>query len=133
VTAPLLLIADDDADMRALVRATLQRDYPDALELVDGRELFWHLLRTSFANARPRDLVIVADIRMPAYSGLEVLDAWQDETRAVPCIVITSFPDEDVRARVAGMGATLVAKPFTRGTLRDAVRAATRRSRSKES
>jgi DNA-binding response OmpR family regulator len=129
MTAPLLLIADDDADMRVLVRTTLQRDYPEALELTDGRELFWHLLRASFANARPRDLVIVADIRMPAYTGLDVLDAWQDETRAVPCIVITSFPDDHVRARVAELGATLVSKPFTRGALRDAVRTATRRSR----
>jgi DNA-binding response OmpR family regulator len=130
VSAPLLLIADDDADMRALVRRTLERDYPEALELADGRELFWHLLRASFVAARTpaRDLVIVADIRMPAYSGLEVLDAWQDEARGVPCVVITSFPDDDVRARVTELGATLVPKPFTRGVLRDAVRAAARRS-----
>ena len=131
MTAPLLLIADDDADMRALVRATLERDYPDALELADGRELFWHLLRTSFGPAAraPRDLVIVADLRMPAYSGLEVLDAWHDDAQAVPCVVITSFPDDEVRARVAELGATLVPKPFTRGALREAVRTAARRAR----
>ena len=131
MTARLLLIDDDDADMRALVRATLERDFPDALELAEGRELFWHLLRASFVGARTpaRDLVIVADIRMPAYTGLEVLGAWQDESLAVPCVVITSFPDDDVRARVAELGATLVAKPFTRSALREAVRTTARRSR----
>jgi len=124
VTAPLLLIADDDADMRALVRSTLRPDYPDALEVVDGRELFWQLMRASFTrDGRERPIVVIADIRMPAYTGLEVLDAWHGEQGALPVVVITSFPDDDVRARVAELGATLLPKPFTRARLRQAVQA----------
>jgi len=123
VTAPLLLIADDDADMRALVRSTLRPDYPDALELVDGRELFWQLMRASFTrDGRERPVVVVADVRMPAYTGLEVLDAWHGEQAAVPVVVITAFPDDDVRTRVAKLGATLLPKPFTRARLRQVVR-----------
>jgi DNA-binding response OmpR family regulator len=131
VTAPLLVIADDDADMRSLVRATLAREYPEAIELASGRELFWHLLRQSFASVRApaRPLLVVADVRMPGYTGLEVIDAWQNDDRDVPFVVITSFPDEAVCARVAELGATLVKKPFTRAALRDGVREARRRTR----
>ena len=120
---PLLVIADDDADMRTLVRSTLHAEYPDALEVGDGRDLFWQLVRHSFARRGQelRELVIVADVRMPAYNGLEVLDAWQDIDDETPIVVITSFPDDEVRERVARLGATLLAKPFTRAHLRAAV------------
>jgi DNA-binding response OmpR family regulator len=131
VSAPRLLIADDDPNMRALVRATLAREFPDALEIPDGRALFWELMRASLVKgaATPRELVIVADIRMPAYSGLDVLDAWRGEQDDVPIVVITSFPDEGVRARVRRLGAVLVAKPFSRAQLRGAVHDAVQRLR----
>jgi CheY-like chemotaxis protein len=130
VSSPLLVIADDDADMRSLVRATLAGEFPDAIELASGRDLFWHLLRASFASVRApaRPMLVVADVRMPGYTGLEVIDAWQNDDRDVPFVVITSFPDDSVRARVAELGATLVTKPFTRAALRDGVRAARRRA-----
>jgi CheY-like chemotaxis protein len=131
VSAPLLLIADDDADMRTLVRSTLRPDYPDALELVDGRELFWQLMRASITrDGRERPVVVVADVRMPSYSGLEVLDAWHGEHPPVPIVVITSFPDDDVRTQVARLGATLLPKPFSRARLRQAVHDARRRGRA---
>jgi CheY-like chemotaxis protein len=130
VNTPLLLIADDDANMRTLVRETLRPEYPDAIELVDGRELFWQLMRASFGvGVGGRELVIVADVRMPTYSGLEVLDAWQDDRRDVPIVVITSFPDDAVRERVQQLDALLVAKPFSRAALRHAVRDAAGRAR----
>ena len=130
MSSPLLVIADDDADMRSLVRVTLAAEFPDAIELASGRDLFWHLLRASFASVRApaRPMLVVADVRMPGYTGLEVIDAWQNDDRDVPFVVITSFPDDSVRARVAELGATLVTKPFTRAALRDGVRAARRRA-----
>jgi DNA-binding response OmpR family regulator len=132
VTAPLLVIADDDRDMRALVRDWLRPEFPDALEVADGRDLFWQLLRASFGiGIGDRELVIVADIRMPAYSGLDVLDAWCDAGQPVPIVVITAFPDEWVRHRVARLDAQLLAKPFSRGQLREAVRAAASRARGR--
>lgn len=131
MTAPLLLIADDDPDMRSLVRATLSAEFHDVVEIASGRDLFWHLLRMSFSELqRPaRPLVVVVDVRMPGYTGLEVVDAWQNDERDIPFVVITSFPDDAVREQVAQLGATLVPKPFTRAALRDAVRDARRRSR----
>lgn len=125
MTSPTLVIADDDANMRALVRHTLSEELPDAIEVTDGRELFWHLMRASFGVAgHARDLVIVTDVRMPAYSGLDVLDAWHQSNDHGPIVVITAFPDDRVRNRVARLRGSLLAKPFTRAQLRAAVREA---------
>ena len=133
MTAPLLVIADDDPNMRTVVREALRAEYPDAIEVADGRELFWQLLRASFrVGLGDRELVIVTDIRMPAYNGLDVLDAWHDENQEVPIVVITSFPDAAVEHRVARLQAQLLAKPFTRGQLRHAVHEATETTRAKE-
>ena len=133
MTAPLLVIADDDANMRTIVREALRPEYPDAIEVADGRELFWQLLRASFrVGIADRDLVIVTDIRMPAYSGLDVLDAWHDSNQVVPVVVITSFPDHAIENRVARLQAQLLAKPFTRGQLRHAVREAAATTRARE-
>lgn len=131
MTEPLLVIADDDPNMRALVRSGLQGSFPDAVEVSDGRGLFWHLVRSSFARRDDelRRLVIVADVQMPEYNGLDVLDAWQDGESDVPIVIITAFPDEATRARAERLGATLLAKPFSRASLQAAVDAAARRTR----
>lgn len=131
MTRPTLIVADDSADMRALVRATLRRDYPDVIEAADGRQLFWQLLRTSFVTAghAQTPFVVIADVCMPTYDGLDVLDAWHDGSARVPVVVITSYPDERVRARVRRLGGILLPKPFSRTSLRDAVAQAARRLR----
>ncbi|HET9992780.1 MAG TPA: response regulator [Kofleriaceae bacterium] len=128
----MLVIADDDADMRALVRDVLRSEFPEAIEVADGRQLFWQLMRSSFGVAgTSRDLVIVTDLRMPTYSGLDVLDAWHDPATASPMVVITAFPDDTARQRARRLDAALLAKPFSRAQLREAVRDAVRRTRGK--
>ena len=130
---PRLIIADDSADMRWLVRSTLQPEFSDVLEAADGRQLFSLLLRTSLAagSSEPAALVLIVDVRMPVYDGLEVLDAWQDDEPHIPVIVITSFPDDAVRAEVERLGAILLPKPFTRATLRRVVNDAACRARQR--
>jgi len=129
MNAPMLVIADDDADMRALVRDVLRPEFPEAIEVEDGRQLFWQLMRASFGVGSTRELVIVTDLKMPSYSGLDVLDAWHDPKAASPMVVITAFPDDAVRRRAGKLAATVLAKPFSRAQLRDAVREAVRRTR----
>lgn len=128
-----VLVADDSAEMRAFVRGALGHDYPDVVEAEDGRQLFWQLMRSSFtpSGRAAEPMVIVADVCMPAYSGLDVLDAWHDDGPPPPVVVITSFPDDVTRARVDRLGAILLAKPFTRAKLRDAVGTCVRRVRER--
>ena len=130
---PRLIIADDSADMRWLVRSTLQPEFTDVLEAADGRQLFSLLLRASLTegSSEPAALVLIVDVRMPVYDGLEVLDAWQDDEPHIPVIVITSFPDDAVCAEVERLGAILLPKPFSRATLRRVVSDAARRARQR--
>jgi len=119
-----LVIADDSAEMRQFVRDAVGSQFDDVIAVADGRALFWTLMRSSFTTADlgAPELVLITDVAMPAYDGLEVIDAWRDAEHGVPTIVITAFPSESVRARAHELGVTLLAKPFSVTTLRQLVR-----------
>ncbi len=118
-----LLIADDDAEMRWLVRAAVGGTFTRVVETADGRELFWELLRHSVSPPPDQKLVVVADVRMPVYDGLVVLEAAREELGLrVPLIVITSFPDAQLCERVARVGGRLLSKPFSMRRLRHLVK-----------
>ncbi|MBL0214889.1 MAG: response regulator [Myxococcales bacterium] len=121
------MIADDSAEMRWFVRSAIGREFREVVEAADGRELFWTLLRAQFADHTDnkldqRDLVIITDLYMPAYDGLDVLDAWGDLEPRVPTILITAFPSEAVRQRAKALGIALLPKPFSTTALREALR-----------
>ncbi|MCX5745391.1 MAG: response regulator [Proteobacteria bacterium] len=115
-----LLIADDSAEMRWIVRAAVGAEFGEVVEAVDGRELFWEMLRASFADkgSSTSNLVVITDLCMPSYDGLEVLDAWSDFEHRVPTILITAFPTDAVRAHAQTLGVCLLAKPFSTRELR---------------
>ena len=60
--------------------------------------------------------LIVSDIRMPGFTGLEVLDGLRDDFDPfigdTPVIFITAFGDAAVHAEAEQMGATVFDKPF---------------------
>jgi len=124
MSALRLVIADDSAEMRWLVRVAVGAEFSEVVEAVDGRELLWTLLRASFAHddARASNLFVIADCAMPAYNGLDVLDAWREVERRAPTLVITAFPSDEVRARAAQLGIAVLAKPFSTATLRQVIR-----------
>jgi two-component system NtrC family response regulator/two-component system nitrogen regulation response regulator GlnG len=117
------VIADDSAEMRSFVRSALAADHDDIVEAADGRELLWQLLRHEFKGGRlgRPPMVVITDVRMPWYDGLQVVEALREIDPRIPVIVITAFPDDAVRAEVTRLHAILLAKPFTRSQLRRAV------------
>ncbi len=119
-----LVIADDSADMRSLVRSTIGADFTEIVEAADGRELFWMLMRSSFGEKRPGDLVVITDLRMPGYDGLDVLDACEDlhPRLRVPMILMTAYPSDVVHARASALGVKVLPKPFSTSALRTALR-----------
>jgi len=120
IDRPRLLVADDCAETRRIVRAAVGSSYSEVIEVEDGRRLFWSLVRAYYAEPEPAhlNLVVVADILMPGYDGLEVLEAWQEFEAPVPIVVITNYADDRVRARVTKLGGRLLAKPFSLRDLR---------------
>jgi two-component system response regulator MprA len=62
---PPVLIADDDPDIREMVRTALQLDGHHVLEAPDGRTA-WELI------VARRPAVVVADVQMPGLDGLDL-------------------------------------------------------------
>ena len=56
---------------------------------------------------------VIADVQMPAMSGLDLLTHMRAQGYAAPFIFITAFPEENIRARALKAGAIcFLAKPF---------------------
>jgi CheY-like chemotaxis protein len=114
-----ILLADDDLDMRTLLASALRQDGYDVVEIADGSELFqtvYSWLR--HGNGRGID-AIVTDIRMPAFSGLEVLAELRSRYTTLPVILITAFGDQQTHAEARALGAYAVFdKPFDVDDLR---------------
>ena len=109
-----ILVADDDANLRELIRAVLGPGYR-FVEAADGREVL--------AVARDiRPDLIVLDVMLPGLSGIEVLDALRadDELSATPVVVITAWSHAEGDAWTAGAD-RFVSKPFDPDVLSTAV------------
>ncbi len=80
-----VLIAEDDADLRALFAMLLQQEQYEVQDAADGLQVLAQL------EAQVPDLLIL-DINMPKFSGLEVLKHLRQkpETRAMKIIVLTA-------------------------------------------
>lgn len=103
-----VLIVDDEASLRALVRANLEIDGIDVSEAVDGNEAM-AMLRES-----PPDLVLL-DIMMPGKDGIEVLEdvAADPALKAIPVILLTAKGEQEDLERGAMLGARgHITKPF---------------------
>jgi len=126
-----VFLAEDDDDMRALIRAALEKDGCEVIEARDGAELIDLLGMTVECPSAQPD-VVVTDVRMPNFSGLGVLRTLRQAHWTVPVILITVDPGAAVQSDAAQWGAAAVfKKPFDVEDLRTAVVNA-RRLRSRE-
>ena len=112
---PRVIVADDDPALREWLRLLLRPLQAQIREASGGLELLDLL-----AADEPYDLVIT-DVRMPGPNGLQVVAMARTAGLVAPFLVITAFPDDDVRRSLQAAGAELLAKPFTPAELRDAV------------
>lgn len=119
-------MAEDDADLRALLSEAMQREGCDVVEVGSGLGLE-HALRDALARREGKDPpdidLIVTDVRMPGRSGLEVL-SWLGQTDSpIPAIVISAFCSPEVHARAKQAGArAVVEKPLGLSHLRALLR-----------
>ncbi len=120
---PRILIADDDAQMRRLVRGILERDGYEVSEATDGLNALDAVEAGSF------DLMIL-DVDMPRLDGLGVLEELRAriQTSTVPVIVLTARAD-DTEGRALDLGAQdFLNKPVQPPSLSARVKAVLRRA-----
>jgi DNA-binding response OmpR family regulator len=121
---PLVLVADDEEDIRALVAFRLKRAGYEVITASDGEEAL--LLATS----RLPDLAVL-DMMMPKATGLEVTRSMREQatTKDIPVILLTARAQEADVARGFEAGADdYVKKPFSPQDLQTRVQALLDRS-----
>jgi FixJ family two-component response regulator len=114
----LVAIVDDDDLMRGALEGLLKavglpaRAYASAEEFLKSGQ-------------QHQTACLIADIRMPGMSGLELQATLNAEQCRIPTIFITAHGDEKMRMQALRAGAVeFLAKPFDNAVLLDSVRAA---------
>ena len=118
---PLVAIVDDDESIRTTTKDLLESAgfsaavFANAASLLKSRRL-------------SQVSCLIADMRMPEMTGLELHQHLVASNRAVPTILMTAYPDE--RAQAQAMRAKVVCyliKPFAADELLSYVRRAVQR------
>lgn len=120
VVRPLVLLAEDDEDFRALLASQLERAGCRVLLARNGLELL-SAFRVASSHTGPPALVI-SDQRMPNLEGLDALQRVREAGWGIPFILITAFGDDALAARIQNIDAILLRKPFALGDLESLVR-----------
>lgn len=114
-----ILLADDDAATRDLVKRALETD-GHAVELTqDGVEALEKL------NAAPDSIdLLVSDVHMPGLDGIDLARRAIDAAPRLKLLLMSGFAEELERARaLASPRLNVIIKPFTLEQIRSAVRA----------
>ena len=95
-----VLVADDQTLVRQGLRALLELagDLTVAAEAADGEEAL-------ACVERDRPDVVLLDLRMPCRDGLAVLQELGRREGAPPCLVLTTFDDDELVLRAVALGA----------------------------
>jgi CheY-like chemotaxis protein len=108
---PSVLVVDDDADWRVLL--DLRLGDAEGINLIgvvnNGPAAVGVLeqLRT-LAGACPASTVVVADVRMPGMSGLELAALLQKNEPEVRVVLFSSHLDDDARSEAHALGVDAV-------------------------
>jgi CheY-like chemotaxis protein len=103
VTEPItVLVADDEEDMRVLVRAILTRHGMKVVEeAIDDSEALAGIERM---NPPPIPHVLLLDNRMPALTGLEVAAQVLQRFPGQRIVLFTSFLTREIEAQAKAIG-----------------------------
>ena len=117
-------VVDDDQSFRDSMRRLLKAlnyavvVFPSAAEFLASPKLA--------ATA-----CLVADVQMPAMTGVELYEHLIETGHAIPTILVTAYPNDGVRERMLNLGVQCyLPKPLVEGVLIDCLRSAVARGRA---
>lgn len=114
----LIAILDDDDSMRTALQGLLKAVGLPALAFASAEEFLE-------SGQQYKTACLIADIRMPGMSGLELQMQLNAERCKIPTIFITAHGDAKMRMQALRAGAVeFLLKPFDDEVLLDSVRAA---------
>jgi DNA-binding response OmpR family regulator len=108
-----VLVADDDPDTAAAIKATLEERLTVTVDHVTNGALVLDQI-----TANHPDLLIL-DVSMPGLNGIDVFDLLRGNAAAVdvPVLFLTAMPDRAERAFARFGISDVMAKPFEGGAL----------------
>jgi FixJ family two-component response regulator len=114
----LIAIVDDDDSMRSALQGLLKAVGLPAQAFASGEEFLK-------SGQQRQTACLIADIRMPGMSGLELQAKLNAEHCRIPTIFITAHGDANLRMQALRGGAVeFLAKPFDDEALLESVRGA---------
>jgi FixJ family two-component response regulator len=115
---PLIAVVDDDRSIRNATQDLLNAAGFTTLTFENAKSFLG-------SSARESTACLVADMRMPGMTGLELHEQLATSGGGIPTVIITAHPEELTRrrAREAGICCCL-SKPFTPEELLECVRKA---------
>ncbi len=117
-TTKLVAIVDDDDSMRSAVQDLLEAVNLPAHGFASAEEFL-------SSGKQHHTACLIADIRMPGMSGLELQAKLNADRCRIPIIFVTAHGDQRMRMQALRAGAVeFLAKPFDNEALLDSVRAA---------
>lgn len=103
-----IMIVDDSATVRQVLRITLEDGGYEVMEAIDGQDALDQLTKSRF------DLV-VTDLQMPNLDGLSLIRAVRKDTcnRLTPIVVLTTESKTEIKeeGKAAGVSGWII-KPF---------------------
>jgi FixJ family two-component response regulator len=115
---PLVAIVDDDESIRNATRDLLRAAGFSTATFEDAESFLGSASRASAS-------CVVADIRMPGMTGLELYQTLVASGDGIPTVIITAHPEDVTRSRAREAGITCyLSKPFAPDELVECVREA---------
>ena len=113
-----ILVVEDEAGIRALVRKILRRQGYEVLEASNGDEA----LIVCREHAGTLDLLIT-DVMMPQMGGRELVDRMREQCRGMKVLYVSGYTDDSsIYSGNFPPGTAFLQKPFTLGSLLDKVK-----------
>jgi DNA-binding NtrC family response regulator len=111
MTAPSILIVDDEPDMRWVLQRAFQEQGYDVVAAADGNEALAALGQRSFD-------VVLTDLNMPNLGGVELLAQVQRTDPELPVVLLTAIDRIELAVTAMKQGAfDYLQKPFDRERL----------------
>jgi CheY-like chemotaxis protein len=112
-----ILVVEDDAGVRAMVREALESAGYGVVTAANGREALEEV-----RDASARVSLVVTDVIMPEMGGREMWEQFVKEGVDVPLIVMSGFPQEKDVNTLSRSAAAYLQKPFGPSEIESAVR-----------
>ena len=104
---PLVAVVDDDPSIRNATHDLLRSAGFSAVTFKDAESFI-------ASESRATAACLVADMRMPGMTGLELYEALVASGNVLPTVLITAHPEEMAKSRAREAGITCyLSKPFT--------------------